>query len=243
MSGASRSGLGIKGEVRVIRMDAHGRVLSDETYHNTATDWARAVLAQLILTPPNQESGAVLTSRPLYISLGTGTGTASHTDLAMFAEVYNTRRAFSYSSQFQGFAAQMTVAYQTTDPSGTYTEAGLWDANVTTTTLASAVTAGAKSITLANGTPALYGSTVPGQYNTLYINDSTNPEYASIAQTVSAGATTLTLQNGLQYAHASGTQVVLFSGNLWGHVTFPQAVTKGQGEQLVIQWTVYLQAV
>ena len=238
----SDSRLRLRGSVEVRHLFSSGEA-STKTYDNTATDWARNVLAQLIMTVANGESTSTTQSRPLYIALGTGTGSASHTDLAMFQETYNTRKAISYTSAFQAFVAQFTTNYQTTDPNGTFTEAGLWDGPVVNLSLASATAVGATSISLSGSTPAVYGVPVAGQATRLYINDATNPEYALLAQTYNAGVTTWTLQKGLTYAHASATPVVVFSGNLWAHVVFGGAgETKGTGEALTVQWSVYLDA-
>ena len=234
----------LKGRVRVWRKNENsGLLLSDHTHGNTATDWARAVLAQLILTSPNSEATVLTKSRPLYIALGTGTGIPSRTDSSMFAEVFGTRKAITYTSAFQAYIAQMTANYQTTDPNGTFMEAGLWDSNVSTTTLNANAAAGATSITVPATAPAVNGSTVSGQYTTIYISDGTNSEYASIAVTTTAGTLTWQLQSGLQYAHNSGVTIMAFTGNLWGHVAFSGAgETKGTGQALVIQWSEYIDA-
>ena len=197
----------LRGDVRVMKYDAEsGLLLSDNLHHNTATNWARAVIASLLITAPNTENTVFTLSRPLYISLGTGTQTPSNTDLAMFSETYGMRIPISYTSSLQAFVAQFSANYQTTDPNGTFYEAGLWDSNVSTVTLGAVAEAGQTSITLSGSTPAVNGSTIPGQYNTIYISDGENSEYASIATTATAGATTWQLQNGLQYAHASGAE-------------------------------------
>ena len=234
--------LKLQGRVRVWKYDGQsGFLLSDEKYENTATDWARAVLAQLLITPPNSENTLLSQSRPLYIALGTGTQTPSRTDCNMFAESYSTRKAISYTSAFQAYVAQMTVNYQTTDPNGTFFEAGLWDSNVSTTSLAANVAAGATSISVPSTAPAVQGSTTPGQYTTIYISDGANSEYASIATSTSAGATTWQLQSGLKYAHNNGVAITAFTGNLFAHVKFSGAgETKGTGQALVVQWSMYV---
>jgi hypothetical protein len=161
----------------------------------------------------------------------------------MFAEVFGTRKAFSYTSSMQAYVAQMTSNYGTTDPTGTFTEAGLWDADVSTISLAADSVVGATSITVPSDAPAVQGSTTPGQYTTIYISDGSNSEYASIALSTSSGATTWQLQAPLQYSHSSGVSITAFTGNLWGHVAFAApGETKGQGQILVVQWSDYILA-
>ncbi|WDL96953.1 hypothetical protein [Alicyclobacillus sp. ALC3] len=232
-----------RGVARFVRSDASDAILSDRVHENTVTDWTRAVIAQLLMTPPNGESTAITMSRPSYISLGIGQQSPSRTDSAMFSEVYGTRKKISYTSSFQAFVAQFTVNYLTSDPNGTWYEAGVWDADVSATTLAANASAGATSISVPSTSPVVLGSTAPGQYNTIYIEDGANSEYASIAQTTSAGATTWQLQSGLQYAHASGVIITAFTGNLCNHVNLgPTGESKGIGEQLTVQWSDYIDA-
>lgn len=234
--------LKLKGRVHVWKYnEKSGLLLSDHEHENTATDWARAVLAQLLITPPNSENTSLSQSRPLYIALGTGTQTPSRTDSNMFSEVYGTRKAISYTSAFQAYVAQMTVNYQTTDPNGTFFEAGLWDANVSTTSLTANAAAGATSISVPSTAPTVQGSTTPGQYTTIYISDGANSEYASIATSTSAGATTWQLQSGLKYAHNSSLSITAFTGNLFAHLKFSgSGETKGTGQALVVQWSMYV---
>jgi len=100
---------------------------------------------------------------PLYIALGNGTGTHSNTDLSLFAEVYNTRLAFSYQSVYQAYTTQTSLNYTPNNPTGSFTEAGAWDAPATTTALSAAVSAGATSVPVATATsPAVVGGRNPG---------------------------------------------------------------------------------
>jgi hypothetical protein len=230
----------LRGHVRVWKSES-GLLVSEHDYFNTATDWARAVIANLIITPPNSESTPVQMSRPLFISLGNGTGKPQRTDMNMFAEVYGTRKQVTYTSAFQAYVAQMTTNYLTTDPNGTYTEAGLWDSDVSTTTLSANAAAGDKTIYVPSTAPAVNGNTIAGRYTTIYINDGANSEYASIQTSTSQGATSWTLQSGLKHAHASGVSITVFTGNLWGHVAFGGVgERKANGQQLTVQWSDYI---
>jgi len=202
-----------------------------------ATDVLRATVAgYLAQTPVVLANG--LPSVPLYIALGNGTGTHGPTDLSLFAEVYGTRLRYSYESVYQAYTAQITENYTVSNPTGTFTEAGLFDQPVSQTTLSAAVSAGATTLPVtASTSPAVYGGTQAGQYTTAYINDSANPEYIAIAVSATAGASSWTLQSGLQYAHASGTPVVVFTGNLLAAVSFQTAQVNQAGQQLTVQWS------
>ena len=202
-----------------------------------ATDMIRANLAGwLAQTPVVLANGQP--SLPLYIALGNGSGTHSNTDQSLFAEVYQTRLKFSYESVYQAYTAQISRNYTVSNPTGTFTEAGLFDQDVTQATLSAAVSAGATTLSVdASTSPAVVGGTLAGQYYTAYIADATNPEYVQFAASASAGAPTWTLQSGLQYAHASGTTVVVFSGNLLSAVTFQQSQTNTAGANLTVQWS------
>lgn len=207
-----------------------------------ASDFLRTQLAGMLVGQP-QLLPTGLPSLPIYIALGTGTGTHSRVDLGLFAEAYNTRLKYSFESVYQAFSSQISTNYTVANPQGTYTEAGLFDQDVATTSLTAAVSAGATSLPVDGSTsPAVYGSTLPGQYTTIYLNDTTNPEYASLATAASAGATTWTLQSGLQYAHASGTPIVVFVGNLLAAVTFQSGQVNATGQALTVQFSLLMQS-
>lgn len=209
--------------------DGHGRIVQQQRAHNASTNWARSQIAQSLL-------GTARTSYPVQIAVGTGTGSASKTDQWMAGEVYGTRKAYTYRDLFQAYTAQIVVNYATTDPNGTYTEAGLWDAPTSSTTLASNATSGTNTITVASGAPAVYKG------ESVYINDSVNSEYVTLSTTPTG--TTWTLTANLQHSHTSTTPVVIFGANLWAHVFFAgNGVTKGTGEALTIQWGLYIQSV
>lgn len=224
-----KSQIGIKGICRAFVYDDDGRLVDYAEDDNAATDWARSTLAAATI-------GAGLNSLPLYISLGNGTGTAQSSDQWMVGEIINTRKSYSYRATSQVFSSVITVNYQTTDPNGTFTEAGMWDGPVATTTLASAVSAGATTVTV----PAGFGYVYQGQ--SIYISDGANSEYATIKSTTNGD--TWTLVSGLQYAHASGVTITSFGGNLWNHSFFSgNGVTKAAGQQLVLQWTIYYESI
>ncbi|MHB1937061.1 MAG: hypothetical protein ACYCOR_10805 [Acidobacteriaceae bacterium] len=231
------------GVVRAIVSEPSGRIVSDETFHNTATNWSFYACASWYSNQAANNGGSVGgISPPGYIAVGTGAGlpAPSVTDTAMFMEQYNTRRAFTFVSNYQGYTAQMTLSYAATDPDGTYTDAGLYDSLPKTVALASNVAVGVTTLPLAAGAPAVQGGTIAGQYNTAYINDTVNPEYVSIATTAAAGATSWTIQSPTLYSHLAGVQIVAFTGNLFAHSAI--TVTKGYGQQLTIQWSVPFQA-
>lgn len=207
-----------------------------------ASDFLRTQLAGLLVRQP-QLLPTGLPSLPLYIALGTGTGTHSRVDLGLFAEAYGTRLPYSFESVYQAFASQISTNYTVANPQGTYTEAALFDQDVATTSLTASVSAGATSLPVDGSTsPGVNGSTLAGQYTTIYIADTTNPEYASIATTALAGATTWTLQSGLQYAHASGVGITAFTGNALALVNFPQSQVNATGQALTVQFTLLMQS-
>lgn len=237
----SRDGIAVGGYVEAIVTDLRTGTYREERkrFRNTATDWSFYACASWMAYQAQNNpaaSGAVLP--PAYIAVGTGTigQTPAVTDTNMFMEQYDTRRAFTFSTVYNGYTAQLSLAYLATDPDGTYTDAGLWDAPTQTVDLSAAVLAGATTLPLDSGAPAVNGGTIAGQYTTAYINDGSSSEYVSIATTASAGATSWTLQSGLTYAHAIGTPVVAFVGHLFAHSAIN--VTKGYGQQLTIQWSI-----
>lgn len=216
--------LRLKGRVEATVLQ-NGRIVQEVKADNTATDWTRAMMAQML-------TGAGMMSLPTYIALGTGTGVAQPSDQWMTGEIALTRKPYSYRSVFQVYTAQITVNYQVSDPNGTFTEAGLWDGASQATTLAAGVSAGGTAITVPSGAPQVY------QGESVYISDGANSEYATLASTPTG--TTWTLTAGLQYAHAANVPITVFGGNLWAHVYFNGGgVTKGAGQQLVIQWSIY----
>lgn len=232
-------GLAVHGRVVLTEFDeSTGAIKRQWVEHNTITNWTRALLASFLMgTIVNIGSGSsIQPSLPTYIALGTGTGTASQNDQAMFAETYLTRKQYTYRDILQAYYAQTQVSYTSTDPNGTYTEVGIWDQGTTSLTLSSAVTVGATSLPLSGSTPSMY----IGQQ--VYISDGTNSEYATVSNNYAAGATAWSIKSGLKYAHASGVTVVAFSGNLLGHLTLQQSATITTGQTLSAQYQIYVTA-
>lgn len=206
-----------------------GLLIWEETFENTLTNYAASAIANVL--------AGFATTLPGYIALGSGNGTPSASDAYLWSEIYGTRNALAYTNTL-GPQAQ----YSTTWASGilgeptsiTYTEAGLLDAAVGSAAVkAGGVSSGATTLPLASGAPAVGGLT-NGFYETIYINDGANSEYASIATTANAGASSWTLVSGLQYSHAAGIPITVFGSNLWAHVAINQTVQAGQ--VLTCQW-------
>lgn len=205
---------------------------------NTATNYALYALAQWYTGVSNVPGNPATVLPPTYIALGTGStsGGPQASDIAMYAEAYGTRQQISYTAIYGGAEAQLTASYTTTEAVGTWVEGGLWDRAPASVLTSASVAAGATTLPLASGAPAMQGGSNAGSYNTAYIDDGANSEYIAIAVTAYAGATSWALQAGLRYAHASGVTVVAFVGNLWAHSAI--AVTKDDLSQLGVQWAV-----
>lgn len=218
-----------------------GGVLHQARYANTITSWARAATAQWFVGAPLLQGLA--DSRPLYMALGTGTPTPSSTDVTMFNEAPGTRLVYSYRSVFQAYTAQITTNYAVGQAVGTWYEAGLWDAPSTATTLAAQADAGATTISVTQA-PTVYGTPLAGQYTTAYIHDGASSETVSLAAPYAAGASSWTIQTPLQYTHASGTAITVFTGNLWAHVSLGSTgeTQPAQGSALSLQWSLAVQA-
>lgn len=236
----NKDAVGIGGYVTAWATDERGKVRDFWQGHNIGTNWARYAIAEWYLGPTSGSSnsgiGAIVP--PNYIAVGNGTGTASQVDTNMFQyEQTGMRRATTYASLYNGYTAQLTLAYTATDPKGTFTDYGLWDALPGTASVGAAgATSGSTTLPLASGAPAVYGGTTAGQYSTIYIVDGTNSEYASIATTATAGASSWTLQSALAHSHAAGVSITVFNGHLWAHTQ--GSVTVGTGQQLSVQWSV-----
>ena len=206
-----------------------GEVRIDKV-HNTLTNYWRSSVAQWVTGTPTT---SVLL--PNYIALGNGTAPSNGpqaTDVAGWAEIAGTRKSSSARSATLNYYAQYIAQYLSTDPVGPYTECMLFDTPPSTTSLSAAVVAGATSLPLSAGAPVVNS----GQMQA-YIDDSTNPEYVTLSSTYSAGAASWTITNGLQYAHASGTPIIYFNGNLFAHAQLSN-VNKSDTEAMTIQWMI-----
>jgi hypothetical protein len=236
---AVTGGIRVGGRVRAwLRDGGTARLLADVA--NTATNYACFALAQWWLGTPNVEGNPGSILGPLYVALGTGTSSAgaSPSDQYLFQEAYGTRVPVTYTETVGTTTGLIGVLWTTTQAIGTWTEVGLWDQTTQSAAVgAGGASAGSTSLPLAAGAPAVQGGSAPGSYTTAYIADATNPEYVAIAVTAAAGATAWTLQQPLQYAHAAGTPITVFGGNLWAHAVFSPAVQKPSGQQLLIQWS------
>lgn len=117
------------GEVTVIVRDKRGRFVGRWTFRNTITNYARAALAQWLAAVSTNATGlGTPVLPPDRIALGTGSGTPGTTDAALFAETAGTRKICSIRQVYGSYYSQFIAQYQTSDPRGTFTEAGLFDA-------------------------------------------------------------------------------------------------------------------
>jgi hypothetical protein len=241
---AHGDGVGVGGIVTAWTMDERGRVREFIQVPNTATDWACYALAAWYLSAQspagaaNGGAGPQYVAPARYIAVGTGVGQPNVADIAMFpGEIPGVRQAFSYTTLVNATTAQVTSAWTPTSPTGTVTDFGLLDAPVGSASVGSGgVSAGATVLPLAAGAPAVaWNSDAPGQYQSVYIDDPTQPEAVSIGAYAAAGAAQWTLQAPLAYAHAAGTPIIVFGGNLFAHAQ--GSITIDAGSQLSVQWS------
>lgn len=227
-----------RGFVITTTRDARGRFVQPPHLHmNTLTNFGLSTMAGLLIEQFTASSYGGGQSYPLYIALGTGTGTPGSSDIAGYAEAYATRKRYTSRDLLFAFTSQISVQYLTTDPAGSFTEAMLFDGPTQGATVGTGgVLAGATTLPLGSGAPAVTGGTIAGRYNTIYISDGANSEYASIATTAAAGASSWVLQSGLTYAHAATTPIVAFVGNMFAHVGLTPAAINGGGNALTCQW-------
>ncbi len=169
---------------------------------------------------------------PPYIALGTSSTAATVSDINLGAEVPGTRLldSFTNTSTTNGYTSIISRTYSTTDTSGTFTEAGLFDSPSASTTLSSNISAGATNIPVDSSTSP---TVTAGQ--SIYFSDSTNSEYAIILTSESAGASAWTITSGTQFSHSSGITVYSFPPNLWAHVA-GFSVTKTSAQILTVSW-------
>lgn len=208
-------------------------------WRNTATGYALTSLAQWWLGTPNVSGNPSVVLPPGYIAVGTGSGTPSTADQFMFAETYGTRVVVTYNELLTSTTGLLAASWQPSATiTGTWTETGMWDAAPGSAAVGSAgVSQGATTLPVASGAPAVVGGSTAGQYTTIYIADATNPEYASINASAAAGASSWTLQAALKHAHAGGTAVTVFNGNLWAHAALSPSFVVASGSAALIQWS------
>lgn len=125
--------LAIHGRVRVVtRRRSDDALLRDSGWcPNTVTNAALAALVQWLTGTGN--IGYAAAPYPNYVELGTGSGTPAPTDTALFAPVAatNTQVAILQPSASNPAQAEWIVAFPSSVPTGTYTEAGLFTTNGT----------------------------------------------------------------------------------------------------------------
>lgn len=219
----------VKANVRLDVIDADtGKVVASVSRRNTVTnEWLNALL--------EWSSGGTTTTTtppPSYFALGTGTGTAAVTDTSLFQEYPGTRLADSSvtTSTSNGYVMTMTKVYQDTDPSGTFTEAGIFDTGTATTTLSSSISSGTTTLPVDSATSPAVTAGQP-----IYISDSSNSEQLFIQTSASAGASSWQLTAGTAYAHNSGVTVYSYPPTLWAHVA-GFSVSKNSTQLLTLTW-------
>lgn len=233
-----RNPLRFGGSVEIVLLGPDGQPLSRQRWRNTATQYGLLAYASWITGTFNTPTvgGATNMPGPAYVALGNGSGTPGSGDITGFAEVYGTRTPLAYTQVFTGDTAMLVANYPSPGPSGTFTETMLFDQATGSASVGTGgASAGATTLPLGSGAPAVAGGSAPGQYTTAYIDDA-NPEYIALAAAASAGAASWSLQSGLQYAHAAGAAIVVFTGNLFAHasVTLNNSAQNG----IAVQWSI-----
>jgi hypothetical protein len=112
------------GIVNITVTDADGNIVSEKTVHNTETNYMRQAVAQWLAGVSN---GIVVP--PTVIGAGNGTGTPSPTDTSLWSPIAGTTRTVDSITLTRNYYAQFNINYQITDPTGNYTELGLFDSN------------------------------------------------------------------------------------------------------------------
>lgn len=125
-------GMEAVGHVRIIKRSVEtGDVVFDETFKNQITSYACSQMA-LMWT-------GVMPPIPANIAVGTGTGTVTSADTALWSEISGSRQTLDYATTFLNNYVQYSVTYDQTQVLGTITsgnttglitltEAGLFDA-------------------------------------------------------------------------------------------------------------------
>lgn len=231
-------GVRVGGCVTVTLVGPDGKPLRTRRFSNTATQYGLLAYASWIAGTYNTPSagGATNMVGPGYVALGTGTGTPGVGDLTGFAETNGTRVQLAFTQVFTGNTALLVANWASPGPTGNFTEAMLFDQPVGSAAVGSGgVSAGATTLPLAAGAPAVIGGSQPGQYTTAYINDGASSEYIGLGAAASAGASSWTLRSALQYAHVAATPIVVFTGNLFAHASIT-ADNSGGSSGIAVQW-------
>lgn len=121
-----KNDLNIIGIATVTVRDARGRFVCRTVQRNKINNYARKAYSQWVTGAAANTLGGAL-PYPRKIALGTGTGTITGNEVALFNETAGTRKATSYQRQTQDYYAEWNVNYTTSDPTGNFTEAGLFD--------------------------------------------------------------------------------------------------------------------
>lgn len=120
----------LQGEVTVTVRDARGRFVSRRAFRNTVSNYLLTALAGWLaatqVNTPN--TGLTTVLPPDRIALGTGTATPAPADTVLGSETTGTRKVCSIKQVYGSYYAQFITQYQTGDPRGNFTEAGLFDA-------------------------------------------------------------------------------------------------------------------
>lgn len=236
-------GVRVRGSVSVVLVGPDGTPRAPRRYPNTATQYGLLAYASWITGVYNTPNvgGATNLPGPAFVALGNGTGTPGTGDLTGFAEVDGTRAPLAYTQVFSGDTAMLVANYPSPGPPGTFTEAMLFDQPAGSAVVGAAgASAGATTLPLAGGVPAVIGGSAPGQYTTAYIADGANSEYVALGAPAGAGASSWSLRAPLQYAHAAGVAIVVFTGNLFAHSAITIDNTSQNG--IAVQWSIPVSA-
>lgn len=239
----ARSGIRVGGSVTTTILGPDGLPVRTRRFRNTACQYGLAAYASWITGVYNTPlaGGATNIVGPGYVALGTGTAVPAVGDLTGFAEVYGTRKPITYTQLFTGDTAMLVSNYLSTDPSGTFTETMLFDADVGSAAIGTGgAPAAATEIPLGAGAPAVLGGSAAGQYTTAYIDDGASSEYIGLAAPAAAGAYSWFLRAPLQYPHAAAVPIVVFTGNLFGHSAISETKSSTQG--MTLQWSIPMTA-
>lgn len=118
------------GIVNVTVRESDGTIVSQQTYHNKETNYMKQTLTKWLYGYSNtSNAGFNVQLPPTMIGAGTGTGTVSATDTALWQPLPGTLKNCDQILFTRGIYAQYNLTYQQSDPSATYTELGLFDTN------------------------------------------------------------------------------------------------------------------
>ena len=117
---------GFIGIVRTATIDAETlKVVQAREYRNKINNYLLQTIIKWLTGTANSGSGALLP--PTQIQLGNGTGTPTAADTGLWAPITGTLKTCDFIQPYQTYYGQYSLTYQTSDPSGNYTEVGLLD--------------------------------------------------------------------------------------------------------------------